>query len=73
MDVEVIRLGETLGLGGVLAGGMFWFYRRDSIDAREKLEAINRDYHTLLGRVLSVLEQLDPPRKRGGFDVRADE
>lgn len=32
MDTEFLRYLATLGVGGVLAGFIFWFYRKDAAE-----------------------------------------
>ena len=49
MDIEGLKWFATLGVGGVLAGFMFWFYRRDFI--RERV-----DTRAQQDRVLSIAE-----------------
>lgn len=64
MDAPLIEALASLGAGGIMAGGMFWFYRTDSQEARKRLEALLADYHVLLGRVLTHFEAAEPPAKK---------
>jgi hypothetical protein len=31
MDLDTIKFFASMGVGGVLAGGIFWMYRKDSL------------------------------------------
>lgn len=42
-DQEFVKYLATLGVGGVLAAGMFYFYRMDAISTRESLSRIVQD------------------------------
>jgi len=43
MDGELMKWLATLGVGGVLAGVMFGFYRKDTREWREEMK-LQRDY-----------------------------
>jgi len=36
MEIETLKWFATLGVGGVLAGMIFWFYRKDVREDREQ-------------------------------------
>lgn len=40
MDGELLKWGASLGVGGILAGGMFAIYRRDALTTREQRDAL---------------------------------
>lgn len=48
-DPEFVKYLSTLGIGGVLAGFMFFFYRKDTLETRDTLTDIIKD-NTLASR-----------------------
>lgn len=41
---ETVHMFSSLGVGGVLAGIMFYFYRRDRKDSGERFATLTKDY-----------------------------
>jgi hypothetical protein len=65
MDTDLLKWLGSLGVGGVLAGGMFWVYRKDSLYMQERLLAMaNRlldtleDVHRSMTQVSTLLHRL---------------
>lgn len=74
MDAEFAKWLATLGVGGVLAAFMFWFYRRDVSDytamwkgQSELLTTVVRDNTAALTKLVTVVEALHR-RLDGGRD-----
>ncbi len=65
LDPEFVKYLATLGVGGILAAGMFYFYRLDSISTRESLSRIVTDNtaafreHTISNiRLVTLMESM---------------
>lgn len=51
MDAKILEELSALGTGGVLAALLFWFYRKDVVEAQ-------REIKQQLTEILQILQQL---------------
>jgi hypothetical protein len=57
IEFEGVKWLATLGVGGVLAGGMFLFYRKDSNDKHKRVEDVAKDNGELTKLCIGVIEK----------------
>lgn len=48
----------SLGVGGVLAGGMFYFYRQDRKGSEEKLSELSKDFRGIVQENTKAITKL---------------
>jgi hypothetical protein len=72
MDTDFLKWLTSLGVGGVLAGGMFWVYRKDALAIQQRLLAIAdklldtlAQVHASMAQVTTLLQQI-AQRVNGG-------
>ena len=58
MTAEVLEVAASLGIGGVLAAGMFLVYRKDMREAELRIEQMQQNTLTVAGRVLDAVTDL---------------
>ncbi len=58
MTAEVLEVAASLGIGGVLAAGMFLVYRKDMREANERLAQMQQNTLTVASRVLDAVTTL---------------
>lgn len=57
VEFESVKWLATLGVGGVMAGGMFLFYRKDSNDKGKRVEELAEGNGRLAETVLDVVQK----------------
>jgi hypothetical protein len=79
MDQDFLKWLTSLGVGGVLAGGMFWVYRKDALVIQQRLLAIAdklldtlAQVHSSMAQVTTLLQQI-AQRMNGGKSNGRDE
>ncbi|MET0742975.1 MAG: hypothetical protein ABWY78_06350 [Microvirga sp.] len=58
METEFIKWMTSLGVGGVLAGGMFWVYRKDSLAAQQRIDALTEQIMTTVHDLIAVTQRV---------------
>ena len=58
MTPDLLKWAASLGVGGILAAGMFWVYRHDAREAQGRLEAMQQN---------TVIRAEPAPRSRGAL------
>jgi hypothetical protein len=57
MDAEFGKWLTSLGVGGVLAGGMFWVYRKDALAAQQRIAELTEHLMRLAEQIHTVMGQ----------------
>jgi hypothetical protein len=60
MTPDLLKWAASLGVGGILAAGMFWVYRKDMRDAERRIELMQQNTMAVAERVLDALAALAP-------------
>ena len=60
MTPDLLKWAASLGVGGVLAAGMFWVYRKDMRDAQRRIEQLQTNTLAIAGRALDAIASLAP-------------
>ena len=58
MTAEVLEVAASLGVGGILAAGMFLVYRKDMREAELRIERMQDNTILVAGRVLDAVTNL---------------
>ena len=58
MTPDLLKWAASLGVGGVLAAGMFWVYRKDARETQDRLVTMQQNTVILAGRLLNAVATL---------------
>ena len=70
--IDEIRLLAQFGLGGVLAGLMFYFYRRDRQDSEKRYERLAVGFRQIVEDNTAALTSLKDYLRKNGFKRETD-
>ena len=58
MTPDLLKWAASLGVGGILAAGMFWVHRHDMRETQDRLVTMQQNTVILAGRLLDAVETL---------------
>ncbi len=58
MTPDLLKWAASLGVGGILAAGMFWVHRHDMREAQRRLEVTQQNTVALANRLLDAVATL---------------